>query len=103
MTVRLGMIKMPYLSERNADMNEPNTLKPSEFETTLTRLEQLVERMEHEALSLEESIAIFEEGMQLSTHCQQMLAAAKQRVESILQNGQAATPGRADRGLDDGR
>ncbi|CAN5443285.1 exodeoxyribonuclease VII small subunit [soil metagenome] len=63
------------------------------FETTLTELNQLVEKLEQGGLGLEESLQYFERGMSLSQQCQQSLKEAEQKVqilssanESKLQN-----------------
>ncbi|MEZ5543169.1 MAG: exodeoxyribonuclease VII small subunit [Pseudomonadota bacterium] len=55
------------------------------FEKSLQELEKLVERMEQGELSLEESLAHFEQGVQLSRACQQALREAEQKVEILTQ------------------
>lgn len=55
------------------------------FEKALQELETLVERMEQGELSLEESLAHFEKGVQLSRTCQQALRDAEQKVEILMQ------------------
>lgn len=59
--------------------------KPSfDFESALTELESLVERMEQGELSLEESLRQFETGIMLTRACQQALQEAEQKVEILL-------------------
>lgn len=53
------------------------------FEQALSALEALVARMESGELSLEESLASFERGVQLTRTCQQALRAAEQKVEIL--------------------
>lgn len=55
------------------------------FEESLARLEALVSRMESGELSLEESLATFEEGIRLSRACQQALAEAEQKVRMLTE------------------
>jgi exodeoxyribonuclease VII small subunit len=55
-----------------------------EFERSLEELETLVERMERGELSLEESLAQFERGIELTRNCQRALADAEQRIEVLM-------------------
>lgn len=55
------------------------------FEEALTRLEELVERLESGDLDLEASIAAFEEGIKLSLFCQQQLKKAEGRMQRLTQ------------------
>ncbi|MBF0610804.1 MAG: exodeoxyribonuclease VII small subunit [Magnetococcales bacterium] len=56
------------------------------FETDLARLESLVQRLEKGELSLEESLAAFEEGTALARRCQQRLDEAEKRVEELTES-----------------
>ncbi|MCG8317682.1 MAG: exodeoxyribonuclease VII small subunit [Pseudomonadales bacterium] len=56
-----------------------------DFETSLETLESLVERMESGELSLEDSLAAFEQGIQLTKSCQQALKDAEQRVKVLIE------------------
>ena len=56
------------------------------FEAALQRLEQIVQDLERGNLSLEASMAAFEEGMKLSKLCNARLAAAEKKVETLMQN-----------------
>ena len=59
------------------------------FEESLTELEQLVERMEQGNLALEESLKLFERGVQLTRTCQKALKEAGQKVSILLEeNGE---------------
>lgn len=55
------------------------------FEEALKKLESVVEQLESEEVSLEESIALYEEGMKLSQYCTDTLEQAKQRIEKVDQ------------------
>jgi exodeoxyribonuclease VII small subunit len=57
------------------------------FEASLERLEGVVDRLERGELELEESLAAFEEGVQLSARCAAQLAQAEQRIELLMQQG----------------
>ncbi len=58
------------------------------FEECLQRLEKIVGDLERGEVSLEKSLALFEEGMQLSGACRRELEQAEGRVDILLkQNG----------------
>lgn len=59
--------------------------EPVDFESALSELEGLVEKMEQGDLSLEASLAAFERGIQLTRTCQDALGQAEQKVEQLLQ------------------
>jgi exodeoxyribonuclease VII small subunit len=54
------------------------------FEELLARLQKVVDDLERGDLPLEQSLAIFEEGVQLSRLGQRRLEEAEQRVERLL-------------------
>jgi exodeoxyribonuclease VII small subunit len=58
--------------------------KPLDFEAAMRDLEELVERLEHGDLPLEESLAAFERGVMLTRSCQTALKEAEQKVEILL-------------------
>tara|TARA_B100000214_G_C23606282_1_gene463046 strand:+ start:184 stop:414 length:231 start_codon:yes stop_codon:yes gene_type:complete len=60
--------------------------KSKSFEDSITRLEQLVDKMESGDTSLEQSLELFEEGMDLIESCQNMLGSAEKRVQKYIQN-----------------
>lgn len=57
------------------------------FEEQLKSLESVVERLERGDLPLEESLALFEQGVALSESCKKELDAAEGRVQVLLQRG----------------
>lgn len=64
--------------------------KPPSFEESLAELERLVERMEQGNLPLDESLKLFERGVQLTRSCQKSLQEAEQKVRILLEeNGEA--------------
>ncbi|WP_188036743.1 exodeoxyribonuclease VII small subunit [Pseudomonas sp. EZ-C24] len=56
-----------------------------DFEQSLADLQTLVERLENGELSLEESLAAFEQGIALTRDCQGALAQAEQKVQILLE------------------
>jgi len=58
------------------------------FEESLQRLERIVADLEKGEVSLEKSLTLFEEGMELSGQCRKELEQAEGKVEILLkQNG----------------
>lgn len=55
------------------------------FETALKELETIVGRLEQGDVDLEDSIALYERGQALKTHCEARLKAAEGRLEKIVQ------------------
>ena len=60
--------------------------KPSQFEKSITDLEQIVSQLEKGELSLEESLKKYEKGIQLAKVCEKALAEAEQKVETLSKN-----------------
>tara|TARA_B100000780_G_C21112737_1_gene449840 strand:+ start:1373 stop:1618 length:246 start_codon:yes stop_codon:yes gene_type:complete len=58
------------------------------FESSLAKLETLVQQMEQGDLSLEDSLAAFERGIVLTRGCQAALAQAEQKVNVLMQDAQ---------------
>lgn len=56
-----------------------------DFERSLEKLEQLVTEMETGKLSLEETLARFEEGVKLTASCQKTLKDAEQRISQVAE------------------
>ena len=69
---------------------QPKNLK---FEQAMERLDTIVEAMESGEIGIEESIAKYEEAMQLASHCRGILNEAEQRIKTIQLNaaGQVQT------------
>jgi exodeoxyribonuclease VII small subunit len=66
-------------------------IKAMSFETALGELEQIVGTLEAGKAPLAESIAIYERGEALKSHCEALLKQAEARIEKItLKNGAAA-------------
>ncbi len=53
------------------------------FEEAYRKLENIVRKLEAGGLSLEESIALYEEGMKLVRYCEELLEKAELRIRQI--------------------
>ena len=58
--------------------------KGNEFEKAFQELEQIVHRLEGEELSLDDSLKLFEQGINLSRFCHQKLEEVEKKIELIL-------------------
>ena len=56
------------------------------FEGALKQLEEIVQRLEKGELSLEESLKLYEEGIQLSRLCHGKLEEAEGKIEMLLKD-----------------
>ena len=65
------------MSEKSADISQLS------FEAALAELEQIVSKLESGQAPLQESIAIYERGEALKTHCEAQLSAAQTCIEKI--------------------
>lgn len=54
-----------------------------DFETAFNALQENVTRLESEDLSLDQSLAIYERGQELSKHCARLLEAAELKVRQL--------------------
>ena len=63
------------------------------FEDALKRLEAIVQRLESGDASLDESIALYEEGATLRAQCEARLKSAQERVDRIVLASDGAPTG----------
>ncbi|MGE0449212.1 MAG: exodeoxyribonuclease VII small subunit [Vicinamibacterales bacterium] len=66
-----------------------------DFESALSELDALVKKLEDGDLSLEQSLALYERGVQLSRFCHARLEEAERRIEVLSERGELkpAPPG----------
>ena len=67
------------MAKRDGRHDEP-------FEGLYRKLEETVEKLEKGGLSLEESITLYEEGMELAKRCQALLDGAEQRITKLRES-----------------
>lgn len=69
-------------------MTDTETAPPGRsFEAALSRLEEIVARMERGSLELDESLALFEEGVGLLRFAEGVLETADQRIRQLVGDG----------------
>ena len=71
------------------------------FEEALSRLEKTVEKLEAGDLALEDSLKLYEDGVQLSKTCSEKLEAAERRIE-VLERARNGTLKQAPFAFDTG-
>ena len=55
------------------------------YEEAMERLEKIVDELENGKLSLDESVKQFEEGIQLSKYCNDIIEKAEQQISILIQ------------------
>lgn len=76
------------MTERTSDDAQPMLDLPPDaadagFEGLYARLEAVSQQLEAGGLTLEQSLALYEEGMALAQRCQALLGAVEQRIETL--------------------
>jgi exodeoxyribonuclease VII small subunit len=66
-------------------MSDPSI---KDFEAALAELDALVKKLEEGDLSLEQSLALYERGVQLSRFCHARLEEAERRIEILTERGE---------------
>ena len=62
---------------------EKTSVEELSYEQAFLELEEIVNRLESETLSLEESLALYERGQALSLRCSSLLESAELRVQQL--------------------
>ena len=68
-----------------------NKKKENNFESALKRLEQISDLLENEDTPLEDSIKLFEEGIELKEFCEDKLKSAKLKIDKIVKRNKSLT------------
>lgn len=58
------------------------------FENNLNQLSQIIEKMEQQEIGLEESLKLYEQGIQLTRKCQKIIDDAEQKIQQLMENNQ---------------
>lgn len=88
MTTRATSTRATSRTRRNDDEGEA----APDFERSIQRLGDIVEKLEEGDLPLEESLALFEEGVRLARASHARLDAAEKRVEELLSLDESGQP-----------
>jgi exodeoxyribonuclease VII small subunit len=56
--------------------------RPS-FEQALTQLESIVEKLENQEVTLEDSVILYKQGMELSNFCSDILDQAELKIQQV--------------------
>jgi exodeoxyribonuclease VII small subunit len=58
--------------------------KAATFEVSLKRLEEIVHQLESDAVSLDRSVELFQEGRELARHCEALLRTAQETIDAAV-------------------
>ncbi len=61
------------------------------FEQAMEELEGVVRKLEGGQLALDDSLAVFEQGVKVARECEGMLSEAKGRIEQLIKDAQGNT------------
>jgi exodeoxyribonuclease VII small subunit len=83
--------------------------KAATFEASLKRLEDIVQQLESDAVSLDRSVELFQEGRELARRCEALLKTAQETIDAAVAgnapepkpDAAKRPPGAADETLDD--
>ncbi|WP_278925557.1 exodeoxyribonuclease VII small subunit [Staphylococcus auricularis] len=56
------------------------------FEEMMSELENIVQKLDNETVSLEESLELYQRGMKLSASCEDTLKNAEKKVNEMIKN-----------------
>ena len=79
---------MPFVSfvlTQTTHMPDPSI---KDFEAAIAELETIVKKLEEGDLALEQSLALYERGVQLSRFCHARLEEAERRIEILNERGE---------------
>ena len=68
-----------------------NKKKDNNFESALKRLEEISDLLENEDTPLEDSIKLYEEGIELKEFCEDKLKSAKLKIDKIVKRNKSLT------------
>jgi len=61
-----------------------NNIEKLDFETALSKLEEIVEKLGNGKVNLEEMVDLYEQGISLKEHCSKKLTDAKMKVDVLI-------------------
>jgi exodeoxyribonuclease VII small subunit len=70
-----------------SDAPKPSDPSIRDFEAAIAELESVVRKLEEGDLALEQSLALYERGVQLSRFCHARLEDAERRIEILSERG----------------
>lgn len=80
------MKKTVNVANPNSTQGPTNEQNPEDFDKQLEKLRSVVEQMEHGGLTLDDSLKLFEEGINLSKRLFFILNESEGKVEELLSN-----------------
>jgi exodeoxyribonuclease VII small subunit len=54
------------------------------FENNLSKLSEIIDKMEQQDVGLEESLKLYEQGIQLTRKCQKIIDDAETKIEQLM-------------------
>ncbi|MEA2031157.1 MAG: exodeoxyribonuclease VII small subunit [candidate division Zixibacteria bacterium] len=67
----------------------PLQKKPEDFESAIDRLEEITDLLESGEATLEESIKLYSEGLEIAGFCNKKLSEAEKKIQIVTQNNES--------------
>jgi len=83
----VGQERRPFWGECGSKVilrREKAKMEEINFEKSMEKLEKIAEELERDDLSLDDSVKLFEEGMELSKKCNESLQKAEKKITVII-------------------
>jgi exodeoxyribonuclease VII small subunit len=86
----------PTIPAQTSSKGATKPIEELSFEGALQELEAIVARLEQGEVDLEDSIALYERGQALKSHCEKKLKSAESRLEKIVMGANGPEIGAAE-------
>lgn len=61
-------------------------MKEMTYEQAITKLQSIIEKLENDSATLDESVKLFEEGTELAAFCNKCLDSAEAKITNLLES-----------------
>ena len=85
------VLRIAHNAERTTQYDYEVLMAEQTFEQLVSQLEKVVRQLEQGELSLDQSIAAFEEGVKLARTCEKKLQEAKGKIEQLVKDESGKT------------
>jgi len=69
-------------------MDEKNTQEELTLAESFAQLDEIVQKLENEELSLEDSFTVYQQGMKLLKHCNSKIDTVEKKMMQLNENGE---------------
>lgn len=84
------MIKLTKAKSEETHVAFEDKYKTLSYEEAFEKLKQIVEAMQMEQITLEETVNLYKEGKMLSEHCNKILNTAKFEIDELIKDDKSS-------------